>query len=293
VLEIVQGTLTLKSLTLTNGNATGSVGTAGEGGGVLIDNGAGSGLVASNCTFTGNSSSQSGGGIHNSIAGLYLYNCTLAGNASGQGGGIQVVGNSYIYNCTVYGNSVGSGIGGGICWAAGGLLLTNTIIAGNTGGTGPDMYGSPVGANNFVGGNPRLAPLGNYGGPTPTMPPLSGSPVINAGTDVVTNILQTDERGYTRLAGTHVDIGAVEAQTAPADKPPMLRNVSWSSGGDFQFSFTNIAAADFTVLTSTNINAALSHWTLLGNAAEASPGQFQFTDSTATNAMKFYCVVSP
>ena len=37
-------------------------------------------------------------------------------------------------------------------------------------------------ANNLIGGNPLLAPLGNYGGPTQTMALLPGSPAIDAGT---------------------------------------------------------------------------------------------------------------
>src|SRR5262249_9622983 len=55
-----------------------------------------------------------------------------------------------------------------------------------TGGTGPvrvwlgsDLTG---GATNWL--DPKLAALGNYGGPTQTMPLMFGSPAINAGVDV-------------------------------------------------------------------------------------------------------------
>jgi len=54
-------------------------------------------------------------------------------------------------------------------------------------------------------GDPLLASLGNYGGPTKTMPPLFGSPVI----DAATNGPATDQRGLARPQGANYDIGAV------------------------------------------------------------------------------------
>jgi len=74
--------------------------------------------------------------------------------------------------------------------------------------------------------NPLLAPLGNHGGSTPTMPLCSGmgapvrsckgiSPAIDTGDDAVTGApdnLTTDQRGLLRETGAHVDIGAYEAQ---------------------------------------------------------------------------------
>ena len=84
--------------------------------------------------------------------------------------------------------------------------LTNTIVAGNNGG---DVSGgSPGGANNLIGGNPLLAALGDYGGPTFTMPPLPGSPAIGGGT--TTGAPATDQRGQPRT-GT-IDIGAFQGQ---------------------------------------------------------------------------------
>jgi hypothetical protein len=55
---------------------------------------------------------------------------------------------------------------------------------------------------------PLLAPLGDYGGLTPTMPPLPGSTAIDAGT--VTSFT-TDQRGLARPNGPSTDLGAVEA----------------------------------------------------------------------------------
>jgi hypothetical protein len=56
--------------------------------------------------------------------------------------------------------------------------------------------------------NPALAPLGNYGGPTPTMALLPGSPAIDAGDPNA--FPATDQRGRPRPYGPAPDIGAFE-----------------------------------------------------------------------------------
>ena len=125
------------------------------------------------------------------------------------------------------------------------------------------------------------------------MQPLSGSPVIDAGNDSVTNFLTYDQRLSPRLSGAHVDIGAVERQfSAPPGKPLVLANVR-RFNGEFQFAFTNAPNVDFTALTSTNLALPLTNWAALGNVTEISSGQYQFTDTTATNRAQFYRVVSP
>src|SRR6185436_2599988 len=66
--------------------------------------------------------------------------------------------------------------------------------------------------------------------PTLTMPPLAGSPAIDAGSDSATNSFTTDQRGlgFPRLMNVHVDIGAFESQpsrpiiTCPVDCPKDL-----------------------------------------------------------------------
>ena len=44
-----------------------------------------------------------------------------------------------------------------------------------------------------------------------------------------------------------------------------------------------VAAADFTVLTATNVALPLTNWTVAGNASQTQPDQYQFTDAAATN----------
>jgi hypothetical protein len=93
-----------------------------------------------------------------------------------------------------------------------------------------------------------------------------------------------------------VDIGSVEAQYAPADTgTPGLTGSSWSSSGQtFQFAFTNVPDLDFSVLAGTNVSSALTNWTVLGYASPVSPGQYAFTDTSASNFnQRYYSVVAP
>src|SRR5262249_61244604 len=125
----------------------------------------------------------------------------------------------------------------------------NSRVAANSSSQGADIYNANgillVGANiiqsvyesggtltgpnpNRINANPLLAPLGNYGGPTQTMPPLRGSPAINAGSDDAAAGITSDQRGYPRAVGVSVDIGSVEVQIAT--KSPQLADAYWSSG---------------------------------------------------------------
>src|SRR5262249_55423573 len=117
-------------------------------------------------------------------------------------------------NCTVSGNS--ASVGGGISAATASVLnATNTIVAGNQASSGADIYGS-LATNlhnliNMPADAAGLGTLGNYGGPTQTIPLLPGSPAINAGTSAGAPL--TDQRGLPRFGP--VDIGAFEVQAAP------------------------------------------------------------------------------
>jgi hypothetical protein len=58
--------------------------------------------------------------------------------------------------------------------------------------------------------------LGNFGGPTPTVVPLRGSPALGAGSvALVPKGITIDQRGKPRIVGGKVDIGAVESQASP------------------------------------------------------------------------------
>lgn len=75
---------------------------------------------------------------------------------------------------------------------------------------------------------------------------------------------------------------------------PHIVLTNWMvSSGSFRFGFTNTPGLSFTVYSSTNLSLSLTDWTQLGTATEASPGNFQFTDTTGANRERFYRVSSP
>ncbi|MDY6784628.1 MAG: CHAT domain-containing protein [Cyanobacteriota bacterium] len=201
----------------------------------------GSTITATSSTISGNTA-ENGGGIWSGGA-IAIENSTLSGNrANSSGGGISSQGNGSIVNSTITeniadanGNSVGNG--GGILGETSGtttIALSNTILSGNIdrGGEAPDASAGGTGtvsfngnANNLVGSaagfagtlgtgsdlvnaDPGLAPLGDYGGPTPTHALLPGSPALDAGNSTAT----TDQRGAMRSFNGTADIGAFESQ---------------------------------------------------------------------------------
>ena len=214
--------------------------------------------ILTDCTISGNSASEDGGGLSTvgPDFGLYgslltartvLINCTVSGNsAGGNGGGVYShdtarypdlpITVTTLINSTVSGNSA-SGSGGGLgtyLGTPGVAGLGNTIIAGNTAGTDPDVSGAVTSlGNNLIGEtdgssgwissdltgtsasplDPMLAPLGYYGGPTETIALLPGSAAIDAGNNALVPAgVTTDQRGFARIVNGTVDIGAFEVQ---------------------------------------------------------------------------------
>ena len=209
-------TLSLTACTI-SGNQTGDGGqgrgSGGFGGGISAATD--SILTLTACTLSGNQTGAggqgsnsggtggAGGGIFARSSTLRLTACTISGNQAGQGGAATSAGGS---------NGSQGSAGGVFVFTSTDVTIGQSIIAGNTGGSG-DF--DPGNINNNLGGNlltgdPRLAPLGFYGGPTRTMPPLTGSPAIDAAGS--SNPGGTDQRGLPRFVGGMLDIGAVEFQ---------------------------------------------------------------------------------
>jgi hypothetical protein len=104
------------------------------------------------------------------------------------------------------------------------VTANNTFISGNFAGTDAaavkdDLAGSlsATSSHNLIGGNARLGPLANNGGPTLTHALLPGSPAAAAGSAALAvdengNPLTTDQRGDPRVSGGTVDIGAAQYQ---------------------------------------------------------------------------------
>jgi len=161
-----------------------------------------------------------GGGIwigHDAIA--KLTNDTIADNTATMGGGVWFADGvtGTLLNVTVAGNA-GNGMAGG----GTGVVLQNTLVAGNTrgslegevscdhthGGAGANMEypgdpSSPCTASVAVA-DPALGPLQGNGGPTETMVPAAGSPAIGKGSGCPS----TDQRGHARPGAC--TLGAVE-----------------------------------------------------------------------------------
>jgi hypothetical protein len=116
-------------------------------------------------------------------------------------------------------------------------------------------FTDPTSANNT---DPKLGPLGDYGGPTPTMPILIGSPAIDRVTDNLAPLF--DQRGRLR-AGAHPDSGAFES-SAPFSliiqlRGPIPPNTSITNDGVVhlpdatgRFILTNLPAGDGVVMIS-------------------------------------------
>ncbi|MCB1689558.1 MAG: M36 family metallopeptidase [Halioglobus sp.] len=251
------GTLNLVDMTISNNHALS------YGGG--INNGAASTVTLTNTTLSGNTTGQSGGAIHNSSADavMILINSTISGNSANYGGGLfSYLGDVTIVHTTISDNNALLG-GGGIVANSGSVHVENSIIAGNTdNGTAPDFWGGAVvnvAGENLIGINatvsalfpvgplngsaaspldPELAILGNYGGPTQTMPPLESSPVLDA---AGIGSLTTDQRGYPRPIGLGYDLGGVESLSVP--EAVDATDLSWSLGGDGQWMGQLSAAA--------------------------------------------------
>ena len=200
------------------------------------------------CTFSGNVANDGGAIFQTNNSTVTMSDCTIVGNRSlgaPSTGGIAVFqGNLALRHCSITQNTGNGGSGGLYLQDPAAITLQSCILAGNVdgGGGNPDLSkggGSLfVGDSNLIGNNagledkfptgplagtavapldPKLAPLGEYGGSTWTMPPMAGSPAIDAAT---TSTEPLDQRGISRPVdgdgnGTAIrDLGAVEAPPA-------------------------------------------------------------------------------
>lgn len=306
-----QTTNTFIRLTLTGGRTTG------DGGAILND----SVLILNDCTLKGNTANE-GGAIFD-FGDLTLNRCTVFGNHARYGGGFENDGGTLtLNNSTVTGN-LATNDGGGIvnfftvtlnnstvvsntAFFGGGisnddtLHLANSIVAGNTAGVSSSaQIGGPIDSStgiNLTSGNPMLAPLGNYGGPTRTMPPLPGSTAVDPAGGDTHSVFSTDQRGLPRVVNGVLDVGAVEVRPAAANEPVRITATKWLGDGSFQLGFTNQTGASFQMLAVTNVTLPAGNWPTLGPAVETPPGsgQFQFSDTQASNhSERFYRVRSP
>jgi len=212
-------------------------------------------LTISSSTISGNYA-KAGGGIGNVYYSVTLSNSTIIGNSAYVlDGGINNtdLGTLHTRNTIVAGNMAPSSpdlqgnpgaLGGGLDVYLATLYLRSSLVAGNRAFTGPDLNGLAASADhNLLGdgsgsggvtdgqdGNqvgtagspiePRLGPLQDNGGLTPTMALLPGSPAIDAGDNTDAPCWDQRREGFPRIVGIIdpdnpvIDIGAFEVQDA-------------------------------------------------------------------------------
>jgi hypothetical protein len=159
---------------------------------------------------------------------LAAINCTLVENVAfrhnpqspevADGGALYNTGTSALTNVTAASNSAAQAI---LSSPSGSLTLKNTLLAERSGvnvasgftdagynlsATASPTFSHPSSHNNV---DLKLGPLGDYGGPTPTIPLMLGSAAIDAADDSAAPA--TDQRGRSRPHGAHADVGAFES----------------------------------------------------------------------------------
>ncbi len=227
--------VTIRSLTVADGRAKsgGGIASAGE-------------LIVKGVTFVHNVARRAGGGLANLGGKVTVINSTFAENSARKSGGglVNHEGMATVTNCTFSDNA--AGIGGGL-FSDGRLLMRNTIVANS--GAASDCASRGIfdtaGTHNLIEANdgcgepisradPKLAALGDYNGPVPTMPLGGGSLAINLGDNAAAldedgGPLQWDQRGNgdPRVVAGFTDIGAFETQAWPVLEVDTLEDSEW------------------------------------------------------------------
>lgn len=262
---------------------------------------------------TSNSNVGGSGGLYNNGT-MTVANSTISGNSAptgnNNGGGFRSeLGNTTITNSTIANNSAaGANSAGGVFRSDGTVTIRSSIIAGNNNATQPDVVASGGtgitssgfnlignrgtvafgGTSDQAGGNgnpilnPLLGALQNNGGPTLTHALLFGSTALDAGTG---SGLATDQRGsgFNRIVDLSgnmarfddgADIGAYEAQSAPAVQPVVQFSAASYSVGEAAGSVTitvtrtGSTSGASTVDFATGNNAYVPCNTLTGSAVQ-------------------------
>jgi uncharacterized repeat protein (TIGR01451 family) len=231
---VAGGTLSLGNATMVTNQAVGGQGGSG-----------GLGKGQSGVGGTGGTGGDAmGGGLFVNAGTVSLTNDTITaadptllvtnansatGGASGDDGGYTTLGGSSGSN-----GSAGQGMGGGVYIAGGTVSLANDLIANNAAQTSdPNVSGSFTSDHDFIGASATLdlAPLADNNGPQvgsdgtqitlQTIAPQSGSPAITnssgkpSGDDSAAPAA-IDERGFARITGSGISIGAYQGGDAGA-----------------------------------------------------------------------------
>jgi hypothetical protein len=275
-------------------------------GGAIFSNG---GILAlTNDTFTANTAQGGaagsalngsgvvgqglGGSVFNRNGTLTILNCTFSLNTAADGG-------RDVYNLSDgTGNTGTAHIANSILGQSGAIGATDFFSSTFNGSNAPvdtgvkDLMSNP---GNFPGSgliaatDPMLGALAANGGPTNSMALQFGSPAIDAGDSTAPGLPSTDQRGFARISGVAVDIGAFEVQD-PLFSTTALANGTYGTvySQTITATATGGAAGPFTfAVTAGALPPGLSlasAGALSGTATAA--GSFSFT-VTATDSAGF------
>lgn len=196
----------------------------------------------SNSTISGNAAEGSGGGMRSgdgmNSATTTITNSTISNNRAASSSAVAAIGELMFAYSTVAFNETGWQKDASFCsYAAvsqgdsyyGQTRLDNSILSNNTCAGKPALDISWVDGSwtvaeysivsnpqypikNTISDDPKLQPLANNGGPTLTHALGDGSPAIDIGTNLYSELTAWDQRGpgYPRLKGNERDAGAYE-----------------------------------------------------------------------------------
>lgn len=201
------GWVSVRTSTLTENTARSTAGGVGRGGAIYLTN----------------DPERTGASDHSQVSLVYT---TLVGNVAGAGAQVYADLESPFSRVSVE-------------WS---ILYTDQPVDGGVEDlvavVPANSWGSPnkLGTRNLIGlvsgpewdvvstADPLLGPLQYNGGLTRTMLPQAGSPAIDAGISVTGNFtgFGYDQRWYSRLVGSALDLGAVEAGAVEAPSPPTI-----------------------------------------------------------------------
>lgn len=252
-----RGTMTILNSSIAGNSAASSAPSGLAGGGGIVNYGE---LSITNSTIGFNSVTggnyndpyfpRGGGGLYNYSGKVTLRNVTVANNRAGYEGSYGALNCGGIYGqVRAYNTIIASNIA--------------TIQTSNNETNSPDVCGSVISdGNNLIGstaGNSgwtntdilnqpaKLASLADNGGTTLTFALLPDSPAINAGNNA--DAPATDQRGFARIVGGIIDIGAFEsATTCDFTINPTNQFIS-SFGGNITVNVTGAASCSRTAVS--------------------------------------------
>ena len=230
-----------------NGGYYGGGGAA-MGGAIFNESGT---LSVSNSTFTANgayggSGGNAGQGLGGAIFSYYgtvtLLNITLSANTAADGGRdfYAYYGTAHrIDNCILgQSDTAVTDLSGNTATFTGVKNIVRTYSG----------SGCTFNLTGTLAGDPLLGALASNGGPTQSMLQQSASPAVDAGDDTAAGGLTYDQRGpgFPRIAGPHVDIGALEL-VGPPTVTTTSATLSGTTGFDAGGNVTDDGGASVTV----------------------------------------------